>query len=294
MVCTPVTPSSHSPWAGQRSIGTPNSACRVMVVAQRGHATGSGTSTAGPTSWTNLTWSRLFHRDSGASSARAWARLTESISSRSGISVPWQWPHDSCVEVSSRPDAQRGQLENVSRCTVDIIALLAARVPGVSLAMRWLLLVLASGCTSMTLRSGVVVIGGRPAFQASIEVGPSAIGARHGFSAGSEWGLERDDRGTRAVVAANLDVIQNDEDDGPIARIGGRMRSTLTDDKRRSTGAVLVHSAAFVGLGRDPSTRLGGLGIELAGGVAFAPTTQPIFEANLVFGGKFTKGGFMD
>lgn len=164
----------------------------------------------------------------------------------------------------------------------------------VDLAMRVLLLLLASGCTSMTIRSGLVVIGGRPAFQASIEVGPSAIGKRHGVGAATEWGIESDRRGTRALSAVNVDVIQNDAEAGPVARIGARFRGTITDDRRRQSAAVMLRSAAFVGLGRDPVYRAGGLGIELAGGVTIDPHAMPIVEANLVIGGKFTKGSFME
>lgn len=141
----------------------------------------------------------------------------------------------------------------------------------------------------MTARTGLVTFGGRPAFQASIEIGPSVIGKRHGFAAVSEWGVEADERGTRPVLAYNLDLIQNAEDIGPVARIGARVRTTVTDDDRRRSGAVLVRSAAFLGLGRDRERRTAGLGIEVAGGVAFAPITESIFEANLVFGGKFAK-----
>jgi hypothetical protein len=156
--------------------------------------------------------------------------------------------------------------------------------------MHWLLLAcLASGCTSMTVRTGLVTFGGRPAFQASIEIGPSVIGTRHGFALAGEYGVEADERGARPVMAYNLDLIQNDEDTGPVARIGARLRATLSDDKRRSSGAVLIRSAAFLGLGRDPERRTAGLGIEIAGGVAFEPITQSIFEANLVFGGKVEK-----
>lgn len=155
--------------------------------------------------------------------------------------------------------------------------------------MHWLLLVLASGCTSMTIRTGIVSFDGRPAFQASVEIGPSVIGKRHGFAASTEWGIESDERGSRALSAANLDLIHNDEDIGPIARIGLRMRSTLTDDTRRQSAAVLVRSAAFLGPTRDPKRRTAGLGIEIAGGVAVAPITQPIFEANLVIGGKLDR-----
>lgn len=115
------------------------------------------------------------------------------------------------------------------------------------------------------------------------------IGKRHGFAVAGEYGVEADERGARPVMAYNLDLIQNDEDTGPIARIGARVRGTLTDDHRRSSGAVLVRSAAFLGLGRDPVTRFAGLGIEIAGGVAFEPITSSIFEANLVFGGKAAK-----
>jgi len=160
--------------------------------------------------------------------------------------------------------------------------------------MRFLLLLaLASGCTSMTIRSGIVVVGGRPAFQASIEMGPSVIGKRHGVSAGHEWGFESDEHGTRGVGAMNLDLIQNDEEDGPVARVGVRVRGTITDNERERSSAVLVRSAAFTGFTRDPKTRTAGLGIEFAGG-ATLENTEPIFEANLVIGGKFTKGAFMD
>ncbi len=115
------------------------------------------------------------------------------------------------------------------------------------------------------------------------------IGKHHGISAATEWGVEADERGARAVGAYNLDVIQNAEDTGPIARIGLRARGTITDDERRRSGAVLVRSAAFLGVGRDAERRTAGLGVEFAGGVAFAPITESIFEANLVFGGKFDK-----
>ena len=71
-----------------------------------------------------------------------------------------------------------------------------------------LLLLAASGCSSMTARSGIVVIGGRPAFQASIEIGPSAFGKRHGVTAGQDWGLETDVSGTRAVSGFSLDLFQ--------------------------------------------------------------------------------------
>ena len=156
--------------------------------------------------------------------------------------------------------------------------------------MHWLLLAgLASGCTSMTVRTGLVTFGGRPAVQASIEIGPSVIGKRHGFAAASEAGVEADERGARAVLAYNLDLIDNDEDTGPVARIGARVRTTVTDDERRRSGAVLVRSAAFLGFGRDPERRTAGLGVEIAGGVAFAPITESIFEANVVFGRKFEK-----
>ena len=115
------------------------------------------------------------------------------------------------------------------------------------------------------------------------------IGKRHGFAVASEGGVEADERGARAVLAYNLDLIDNDEDTGPVARIGARVRTTVTDDDRRRSGAVLMRSAAFLGLGRDPDRRTAGLGVEIAGGVTFAPITESIFEANLVFGGKFEK-----
>jgi hypothetical protein len=140
----------------------------------------------------------------------------------------------------------------------------------------------------------IAVIGGRPAFQASIEVGPTFVGKRHGIASSHEWGVEADDRGSRGVAAMNLDVIQNDPDEGPIARLGVRMRGTVTGEHRWQPGAFLLRSAAFVGLARDAERRTAGLGFELAGGVNLLPTTQPIFEANLVIGGKFTKGAFTD
>ncbi len=156
--------------------------------------------------------------------------------------------------------------------------------------MRVLLLLLAaSGCTSMTARSGIVVIGGRPAFQASIEIGPSAFGKRHGVTAAGDLGVEADADGARMVTGYSVDLFQNDEEVGPVARIGARFRGALTDDRRHQNAAVLVRSAGFVGFARDPARNTAGLGVEIAGGATLSPTTQPIFEANLVIGGKFTR-----
>lgn len=154
-----------------------------------------------------------------------------------------------------------------------------------------LLLVVAGGCTSMTIRSGVVSYGGRPAFQASIEIGPSVYGKTKGFSIGSQWGIESDERGTRAVTGGNVELIQTEEDTGPIARIGAGFRNTLTKDERDQTGGFVLHGAAYVGFGRggESSPQFGGLGIEIGGGFNVTPTVEPIFEANLVFGGKADK-----
>lgn len=158
--------------------------------------------------------------------------------------------------------------------------------------MRLLLLLLvAGGCTSMTIRTGLVTHGGRPAVAASIEIGPSVFGKTKGFSVGSQWGLESDERGTRAVAGGNVELIQTAEDTGPIARIGAGFRNTLAKDEREQTGGFVVHGAAYVGFGRggESSPQFGGLGIEIGGGCNVTPTVEPIFEANLVFGGKAEK-----
>lgn len=139
------------------------------------------------------------------------------------------------------------------------------------------LLAAVAGCTTMTVRTGVVVIGGEPTFQASAQFGLSRAARRVGTSATQEMGIESGAH-TQAFVAYNVDVHQHDPDRGEIARVGVRLRAGFSD----ATGAaLLVHGAVFPGVFGDAKTRSGGLGIELAGGIAFDPQ-QPAFEANLL------------
>jgi hypothetical protein len=150
--------------------------------------------------------------------------------------------------------------------------------------LRILVLALAGGCTTMTVRAGMVAYDGKPAFQASLEVGPSVYAKRRGVAMTHEHGIEAGDR-TMAITALDLDVLELD-DDGPIARVGPRLRTTYTQGGDTTT-TIGMRGAAYSGLGRDPKSRSGGLGIELAGGVMVAPHVGSVVEANLVATGRF-------
>ncbi len=116
------------------------------------------------------------------------------------------------------------------------------------------------------------------------------MGERRGVTATHEWGVQATDGGARAMGAMNLDVYANEPEEGPVARAGVRMRSTFSEYRRDTASAVLARGAAFVGLGRELDTHSGGLGVEIAGGMSFDPIVEPIFEANLVFTGRWQTG----
>jgi hypothetical protein len=138
-----------------------------------------------------------------------------------------------------------------------------------------------TGCSTMSVRTGLVVVGGHPAFQASIEVGASTSGERHGLSATFEVGAQTAAR-TEAYGAVNLDHYIKDRDAGPVARIGVRLRGPFaTDPEHPGAEAWELRGTAFTGLARDRKTGSGGFGVEVAGGIALDPQA-PILEANIV------------
>ena len=140
--------------------------------------------------------------------------------------------------------------------------------------MRLLVLALA-GCSTMTLRAGGVMTGDRPAFQASIELGPAVTGKRHSVQLSDEAGIQVGGA-TTYVVAINADFLHLDEDAGPVSRIGARVRSAGEDSV-----AFALRGAFFTGILRDPEKASAGLGIEFAGGYD-AGLAEPVFEAVLV------------
>jgi hypothetical protein len=140
--------------------------------------------------------------------------------------------------------------------------------------MRLLLLAL-TGCSTITLRTGAVMSGDRPAFQASVELGPSVANKRHGGQLSDEAGVQVG-RTTSYVLAMNADFIHLDEDTGPISRIGARFRTTGGD-----SAAIGLRGAFFTGILRDPDRASAGLGVEFAGGYD-AGLAEPVFEAVLV------------
>jgi hypothetical protein len=143
-----------------------------------------------------------------------------------------------------------------------------------------------AGCSTMSLRAGGVMIGGKPAFQASIEVGPS-FGKRRLYQLTNEFGVQAGNSPTRYVQAANLDVMMLDEEDGPIARFGPRLRGTFRDsDGDPGDASIGMRGAFYSGLFRDPKTRSAGLGVELAGGMQLG-VQEPVFEAAIVMTGKW-------
>ncbi len=137
-----------------------------------------------------------------------------------------------------------------------------------------------TGCSTMTLRTGVVVIGTHPAFQASAEFGPSVMGKRHGVTATHEWGVVANDgeRATHGMTALNLDAFELDPETGPVMRIGARLRGEFTEPT--SSLGVEARGAMFTTSYVSRKTMLA-LGVELAGGVMFDPSV-PVYEANVV------------
>ena len=162
-----------------------------------------------------------------------------------------------------------------------------------------MLLITLTGCTTISFRTGMAVVGGKPAFQASIEIGPSIMRTHHGISATHEYGVAADQSGAKALAAFNLDHTVIDPDVGPVAKVGVRFRATMKSQGEElvdQTHALLVHAAAYTGLARDAKDKSGGFGIEIGGGVASAAMRTAvdgtrygkqtsIFEANIVVHG---------
>jgi hypothetical protein len=152
-------------------------------------------------------------------------------------------------------------------------------------------------CSTMTLRTGMFVAGGKPALQASLEVGPSVYRKHVGVSATSEYGVHADGSGAKGMLAMNFDVLalsdDDDDDDSdqsaPVVRTGVRLRSAFgpqddaTDD---DITAFLVRGAAYKTVDHD-RRGITSCGIEISGGMASVPTTVPAFEANLVVTGRW-------
>jgi hypothetical protein len=192
-----------------------------------------------------------------------------------------------CSSVPGRPEpsgwlAARPALRR--QAAPEVLAIARSLVDR-AMRVALVLVVLATGCSTMTLRTGVVIVGGRPAFQASAEVGVSYNAKRRSVQATHEYGVETGD-GTRGIIAVNLDVMEVDPETGPITRIGPRFRAAFHD--QTSTSAFELRGAFYTGILRDPRTGSGGLGVELAGGAQTDPTLEPIFEANLVTSGKWS------
>ena len=144
----------------------------------------------------------------------------------------------------------------------------------------WLCLVLATGCSTASLRAGAVVVGGTPAFQASLAFGISG-GSRRVYEMTHEHGIAAGRDGTHYITSANVAVLTLDDEDRPVARIGPRIRGN-------SDGAsVGIRGGFFTGIASDPKTKSGGLGVELAGGVD-VDKVLAVFEANIVFHSRWS------
>jgi hypothetical protein len=134
---------------------------------------------------------------------------------------------------------------------------------------------LLASCTSINLRAGAVMFGDRPAFQATLEVGP-AIGRKRPIHLTHEHGVAVAP-GAQYVAAINLDTYQTvGEDDRPIARFGVRVRSS-----DRETAACGVRGGYFPIAFEHTRRETNLLGIELGG--AFDPyASEAILEASIV------------
>lgn len=144
------------------------------------------------------------------------------------------------------------------------------------------LALLVAGCSTMTLRTGMVVIGGKPAFTATMEIGAS-FGKQRLYEFTHENGVQADENGAIYTNAINADVVTLDEDLGPIARVGPRLRAWGGADPGASIGA---RGTFYTGLFRDTKERSGGLGVELAGGMKL-DEHEPVFEVAIVANGTW-------
>lgn len=131
----------------------------------------------------------------------------------------------------------------------------------------------------MSLRVGTVVVGGKPAFMTTMEVGAS-FGKKRLYEITHEHGMQADRSGVSYVNAIGVDMVTL-HDDRPIAKIGPRLRAG--PDNAASIGA---RATFYTGLFHDKKTRSGGLGVELGGGIPLEGS-EPAFEASLVATGRW-------
>jgi hypothetical protein len=136
-----------------------------------------------------------------------------------------------------------------------------------------------AGCSTSTFRTGMVVVGGKPAFTATVEIGVS-VGSKRLYEFTHENGVQADENGVAYTNAINADVVTLDEELGPIARIGPRMRAWSTE------ASIGARGTFYTGLFRDAKDRSGGLGIELAGGMQIGEH-EGVFEVAIVSNSKW-------
>ena len=129
----------------------------------------------------------------------------------------------------------------------------------------------------MSLHIGGVMVGDRPAFQASVEVG-TAIGHDHSVQLTSAYGVAATESAAY-VGGLDLDYVATTEA-GPIARIGPRLRAS------GDSTSLELRSTVFTGMFRDEKTGSGGLGVELAGGFDVVHY-EPVYEFALVMHGRW-------
>lgn len=147
--------------------------------------------------------------------------------------------------------------------------------------MRELALLLLAGCSTVSLRAGAVVAGGKPAFQATVEIGTS-FGTKRLYELTHEFGVQANSDGAALVSAFNADVVTLHDEHGPIARIGPRMRGASKPGESTTDSASLGARATFyTGMFRDAKSGSGGIGVELAGGID-TDRNSPVFEASII------------
>jgi hypothetical protein len=149
--------------------------------------------------------------------------------------------------------------------------------------LRFTLMLALAGCSTMTLRVGGVMVGDRPVFQASVEVGVSG-GGKRAIDLTHEYGVQADAHAA-PFAALNADVIVGGstgegDDEGPVFRLGPRLRAS------KDSNAIMARSAFFTGIEREAKTHSGGLGVEIAGGID-TMVRRAVFEASLVMHGRW-------
>ncbi len=147
--------------------------------------------------------------------------------------------------------------------------------------MHLLVVLFVSGCSTATLCVGAVLTGGTPAFQATIEMG-SSVGTKRLYEITHEHGVQSGRDGVAYVGAFNADVVTLHDERGPVARIGPRIRGVSTGG-----GSIGARGTFYTGMLRDPKTRSGGIGVELAGGIPFEGV-EPVIEASIVLTSKWS------